>query len=123
MKSLGEDEHLVAAWSSRGAGANALVCTNRRALVAKRPGFVQWMVSGYELSAIDNVNVSWGRFGNATVIHLATGGQPAPKQMEGPLTDPKVLQAPNIILLRKRAVAEDAVQTLQRLIAAAAQRA
>jgi hypothetical protein len=116
-------EEIVAVWTTRGLGANALVCTPARALIAKRQ-LVRWSVGAFPYPDIAAVEVIEGRPGSAAQL-LLVPPPPATPPKPGPFDDhPDVyfqesrrLVAPNTVMFRGRRRAEEAAETVRRLIA------
>jgi hypothetical protein len=71
-------EQVVAAWTTRGLGANALICTPTRALIAKRQ-FISWSVAAFPYPEVASVEVLEGRPGSAAQLILV------PPEPETPL--------------------------------------
>lgn len=115
-------EQVVAAWTTRGLGANALVCTPVRALIAKRQ-FVSWSVAAFPYREIASVEVIEGRPGAAAQLMLVPPA-PAIPPKPGPFDDhPDVyfqesrrLVAPNTVMFRGRRRAQEAAETVRDLI-------
>ena len=117
------DEPLVGVWTTRGFGANALVCTSWRALVAKRAELVRWSVGSFPYGEIDSVEVWQGRPGSAVQVEIV---QPQPDNPPKPgifddfpdayYQESRRIVAPNTIMFRSRRRAREAVESLQGLI-------
>ena len=90
LAALGPDERIVAVWSTRGIGANALVCTSTRALTAKRTELIRWSVAAFPYPEIASVEV-----------------------IEGPCRG----FAPNTVMFRGTRRAREAAETLRELTA------
>lgn len=122
-EALEPDELLVGVWSTRGLGANALVCAAERALVAKRQ-LTAWTVGSFPYAEIASVELIEGRPGSAVQVVLH-GIEPEPRE-PGPFDDfPDVyfqesrrLVAPNTVMLRSRRRAQEPVELLNALVAA-----
>jgi hypothetical protein len=123
-EALEAGEEIVAVWSTRGLGANALVCTSTRALVAKRAELIRWSVATFPYSEIAAVEVIDGRPGGAVQLVLVPPEPEAPPR-PGPFDDfpdayfqeSRRLVAPNTLMFRGRRRAREAAETLERLIA------
>jgi hypothetical protein len=117
-------EEIVAVWTTRGLGANALVCTYARALIAKRAELIRWSVAAFPYSEIASVEVIEGRPGAAAQLVLVPP-EPETPPTPGPFDDhPDVyfqesrrLVAPNTLMFRSRRRAGEAVDVLEGLIA------
>jgi hypothetical protein len=117
-------EEIVAVWSTRGLGANALVCTSTRALIAKRAELIRWSVGVFAYSQIASVKVIDGRPGAAAQLVLVPP-EPEMPRIPGPFDDfpdayfqeSRRLAAPNTLMLRSRRRAREAVEALEQLIA------
>lgn len=115
-------EEIVAVWTTRGLGANALVCTPARALIAKRQ-LVRWSVAAFPYPEIASVEVIEGRPGAAAQLMLVPP-QPETPPKPGPFDDhPDVyfqesrrLVAPNTVMFRGRRRAQEAAETVRELI-------
>jgi hypothetical protein len=122
---MGPDEALLGVWTTRGLGANALVCTSRRALVAKRAELVRWSVGSFPYGEIDSVEVWQGRPGSAVQVEIV---QPQPQAGAPPkpgifddfpdayYQESRRIVALNTIMFRSRRRAREAVESLQGLI-------
>ena len=128
-EALRPDEGLRAVWSTRGLGANALVCTKDRALIAKRaPDLVRWAVGVYPYDTLASVVILDGRPG-ATQVELEPFAADAPVA-PGPFEDfpdayyqeSRRLVAPNTVMFRNRRRAREAVEFLEGMIAAGGRR-
>jgi hypothetical protein len=116
-------ERILAVWSTRGLGANALVCTPTRALISKRTDLIRWTVGVFRYSELASVEILDGRPG-ATQVELAPL-EPAPAQPPGPFEEfpdayyqeSRRLVAPNTVMFRNRRRAREAVEALEGLIA------
>jgi hypothetical protein len=116
-------EEIVAVWTTRGLGANALVCSPKRALIAKRR-LVRWSVAAFPYAEIASVEVIEGRPGAAAQLMLVPPPPPTPPK-PGPFDDhPDVyfqesrrLVAPNTVMFRGRRHANEAAETVEELIA------
>jgi hypothetical protein len=123
-EALEPGEEIVAVWSTRGLGANALVCTSTRALIAKRAELIRWSVAAFSYSEIAAVEVVDGRPGAAAQLVLVPPEPEAPPK-PGPFDDfpdayfqeSRRLVAPNTLMFRGRRRAREAAETLERLIA------
>jgi hypothetical protein len=62
-------EELLAVWSTRGFGANALICTPGRALISKRPDHIRWSVGVFPYAELAGVEMLDSRPG-ATQVEL-----------------------------------------------------
>jgi hypothetical protein len=119
---LEPDERIVVLWTTRGLGANALICTPARALIAKRR-LVSWSVAVFPYAEIAAVEVIEGRPGSAAQLMLVPPPPDEPPE-PGPFDDhPDVyfqesrrLVAPNTVLFRSRRRAEEAAETVRELI-------
>jgi hypothetical protein len=115
-------EEIVAVWTTRGLGANALVCTPARALIAKRQ-FISWSVAAFPYPEIASVEVIEGRPGSAAQLILVPP-EPETPPKPGPFDDhPDVyfqesrrLVAPNTVMFRGRRRAQEAAETVRELI-------
>jgi hypothetical protein len=118
--SLPSGEKVVACWTTRGPGANALVATESRALLVKKApeAFTSWSTASFAYRDLQIVRTTFGRFGNASEIHLATAGEQAPQPLVSlnPLkqfsVDLRRPTDPNVLVLRKRSDAEAVVRFL-----------
>jgi hypothetical protein len=116
-------EEIVGVWSTRGFGANALVCTSSRALISKRTDLVHWSIGVFRYSEIASVEILDGRPG-ATQIELAPL-KPGPAPPPGPFDEfpdayyqeSRRLVAPNTVMFRSRRRAREAAEAVQGLIA------
>lgn len=123
-EALEPGEEIVAVWSTRGLGANALVCTSARALIAKRAELIRWSVAAFPYSEIAAVELDDGRPGAAAQLVLVPPEPEAPPK-PGPFDDfpdayfqeSRRLVAPNTLMFRGRRRAREAAETLERLIA------
>jgi hypothetical protein len=119
---LEPDEQIVALWTTRGLGANALICTPVRALIAKRP-LVGWTVTAFPYAEIDSVEVIEGRPGSAAQLILVPPPSADPPK-PGPFDDhPDVyfqesrrLVAPNTVMFRGRRRAQEAADAVRELL-------
>jgi hypothetical protein len=119
---LEPDEEIVALWTTRGLGANALICTPTQALIAKRQ-FISWSVAAFPYPEIASVEVIEGRPGAAAQLILVPP-PPATPPKPGPFDDhPDVyfqesrsLVAPNTVMFRGRRRAQEAADTVRELI-------
>jgi hypothetical protein len=117
-------EEVVAAWCTRGLGANALVVAGARALIAKRMGTIRWSVGVFPYSEIASVEVIEGRPGGAVQVVLV-GPEPATPPKPGPFDDfpdayfqeSRRLVAPNTVMFRSRRRAREAVEAVEAMIA------
>jgi hypothetical protein len=115
-------EGIVVLWSTRGLGANALVCTPTRALIAKR-ALTRWSVATFPYPEIASVDVIEGRPGSAAQLILVPP-TPANPPTPGPFDDhPDVyfqgsrrLVAPNTVMFRGRRRAQEAAETVRAMI-------
>ncbi len=122
---LDPGEELVGVWTTRGFGANAILCTPSRALIAKRTELIRWSVAAFPYSELESVQVYGSRPGAAAQVELVPRrhGPPPPP---GPwdefpdayFQESRRLVAPNTVLLRSRGRAREAAETVKRLIAA-----
>lgn len=126
---LGPDEGIHAVWSTRGIGANALVCTGDRALISKRaPDLVRWAVGVYPYETVAAVVILDGRPGSTQVElePLAPESPAAPGPFEDfPDTyyqESRRLIAPNTVMFRSRRRARAAVEFLEGMIAGSGRR-
>jgi hypothetical protein len=122
---LDPGEVIVGVWTTRGFGANALVCAATRALIAKRAELIRWSVATFQYADIDSVDVHSGRPGAAAQIELVP-------RLDGPPREPgkwdefpdayfqesRRLVAPNTLMFRGRGRAREAAETVEQLIAA-----
>jgi len=122
---LDPGEEVVAVWTTRGIGANALVCARTRAVIAKRAELIRWNVFPFPYAEIETVELIDGRPGAAAQLVLVQRRQgPPPKP--GPFDDfpdayfqeSRRLVAPNTLMFRGRRRAREAAELLERLIAA-----
>jgi hypothetical protein len=120
---LDPGEEILAVWSTRGYGANALVCAPSRALISKRTDLVRWSVAVFPYSEIATVEVLDGRPG-ATQVELASrqrGDAPKPRPFEdfpdSYYQESRRLVASNTVMFRNRRRAREAVEVLNGLIA------
>jgi hypothetical protein len=119
---LEPEEAIVAVWTTRGLGANALVCTPARALIVKRQ-LVTWSVAEFPYAEIASVEVIEGRPGSAAQLILVPP-PPVDPPKPGPFDDhPDVyfqesrrLVAPNTVMFRGRRRAQEAAETVRALI-------
>ena len=79
-------ETVVATWATRGIGANALVCTSARALIAKRAELIRWSVAAFPYAEIAAVEVIDGRPGAAAQLVLVSP-EPETASRPGPFDD------------------------------------
>jgi hypothetical protein len=115
-------ETIIALWTTRGLGANALICTPVRALIAKRQ-LISWSVAAFPYTEIASVEVIEGRPGSAAQLVLVPPPSAAPPK-PGPFDDhPDVyfqesrrLVAPNTVMFRGRRRAHEAAETVRELI-------
>jgi hypothetical protein len=115
-------EEIVAVWTTRGLGANALICTPARALIAKRQ-LVAWSVAAFPYAEIASVEVIEGRPGAAAQLMLVPP-TPATPPKPGPFDDhpdayfqeSRRLVAPNTVMFRGRGRAREAAETVRELI-------
>jgi hypothetical protein len=120
---LEPEEEIVAVWTTRGLGANALVCTPERALIAKRR-LVRWSVAAFPYAEIASVEVIEGRPGAAAQLMLVPPQPPTPPK-PGPFDDhpdayfqeSRRLVAANTVMFRSRRRASEAAETVEELIA------
>ena len=129
LEILEPGEAIIATWATRGIGANALVCTGTRALIAKRAELIRWSVTAFPYAEIAAVEVLDGRPGAATELVLVP---PESEQTArpGPFDDfpdayfqeSRRLVAPNTLVLRSRRRATQAAETVRSLIAEHASR-
>jgi hypothetical protein len=118
-------EEVTAVWSTRGLGANALVCGTTRALIAKRRALRGWTVAAFPYSEIASVESIEGRPGGAVQVVLVPTATEADRPAPGPFDDfpdayfqeSRRLVAPNTLMLRSRRRAREAVERVERLIA------
>jgi hypothetical protein len=123
-RALEPGEEVVAVWTTRGLGANALVCSASRALISKRTALVGWSVGAFPYSGIASVEVIEGRPGAAVQVVLVPPEPEAPRK-PGPFDDfpdayfqeSRRLVAPNTLMFRNRRSAREAVERLEGLIA------
>jgi hypothetical protein len=116
-------EELLAVWSTRGYGANALVCAAERALISKRTDLLHWSVGAYRYADIGSVVMLDSRPG-ATQVELEPIVSDAP-QTPAPFAEfpdayyqeSRRLVAPNTVMFRSRRRAREAVEFLERAIA------
>ena len=116
-------EELLAVWSTRGYGANALVCAAERALVSKRTDLVHWSVGAYRYADIASVVMLDSRPG-ATQVELEPIVSDMP-QTPAPFAafpdayyqESRRLVAPNTVMFRSRRRAREAVAFLEGLVA------
>jgi hypothetical protein len=121
-EALEPGEEIVQAWSTRGLGANALVCAAKRALIAKRTDLVHWSVAAFRYSELGKAEILDGRPLAAVQVELAPRN-PAPRS--GPFDDfpdayyqeSRRLVAANTVMFRNRRRAREAVAILDDLIA------
>jgi hypothetical protein len=121
-EALEPSEEIVAVWTTRGLGANALICTPARALIAKRQ-LVAWSVASFPYPDIASVEVIEGRPGAAAQLMLVPP-PPCTPPKPGPFDDhPDVyfqesrrLVAPNTVMFRRRRGALEAAETVRELI-------
>jgi hypothetical protein len=124
LAALGPDERIVAVWSTRGIGANALVCTSTRALTAKRTELIRWSVAAFPYPEIASVEVIEGRPGAAAQLMIVPPEPRTPPE-PGPFDDhpdayfqeSRRLVAPNTVMFRGSGRAREAAETLRELIA------
>jgi hypothetical protein len=124
-------ESIRAVWSTRGLGANALICTDDRALICKRASdLMHWAVSVYPYETIASVGALDGRPG-ATQVELKplsseapAGDSPAPFEdfPDAYYQESRRLVAPNTVMFRNRRRAREAVGFLEGMIAAGGRR-
>jgi hypothetical protein len=115
-------EEIMALWTTRGLGANALICTPTRALIAKRR-LVAWSVAAIPYPKIASVEVIEGRPGAAAQLMLVPPPSDTPPK-PGPFDDhPDVyfqesrrLVAPNTVMFRSRRRAGEAAEKVRELI-------
>jgi hypothetical protein len=123
-QTLEPGEEILGVWTTRGPGANALVCAPARALISKRFVLGRWSVGAFPYSEIDSVEVIQGRPGAAVQVVLVPPEPDTPKK-SGPFDDfpdayyqeSRRLVAPNTLMFRNRRRAREAVEGLERLIA------
>ncbi len=123
-QALEAGEEVVGVWSTRGLGANALVCAPARALISKRSGLRRWSVTAFPYSEIGSVEVIRGRPGGAVQVALVP---PKPETPAKPgvfddfpdayFQESRRLVAPNTLMFRSRRRAREAVEAVERLIA------
>jgi hypothetical protein len=122
-EALEPGEEIVGVWSTRGFGANALVCAPTRVLISKRTDLVRWSVGAFRYSDIGSVEIIDGRPG-ATQVEL-TPLDPTPAPTPGPFDqfpdayyqESRRLVASNTVMFRNRRRAREAVAALEGLIA------
>jgi hypothetical protein len=116
-------ELLVDVWSTRGIGANALVCAAERALIAKRR-LTSWTVGSFPYAEIASVELIEGRPGSAVqlVLHGIEAEPPEPAPFDDfpdvYFQESRRLAAPNTVMFRSRRRAEEPVELLSALVAA-----
>jgi hypothetical protein len=120
---LEPEEMLLAVWSTRGYGANALVCAAERALIAKRTDLVHWTVGAYRYADIASVVMLDSRPG-ATQVELEplpSEAPPAPVPFaefpDAYYQESRRLVASNTVMFRSRRRAREAVAFLEGLVA------
>ncbi len=117
-------EEVLEVWSTRGFGANALVCTPTRALISKRTELLRWTVGVFPYSGIASVEIFDGRPGAAVQVALAPLEPDSPPS-PGPFDDfpdayyqeSRRLVAANTVMFRNRRRAREAVEIVEGLIA------
>jgi hypothetical protein len=120
---LAPSEEIRAVWNTRGLGANALVCTSERALIAKRPSLTRWTVGIYPYSELAGVEMLDARPG-ATQVELKPRDAGA-RDEPGPFADfpdayyqeSRRIVAPNTVIFRSRRRAREAAAFMEALIA------
>jgi len=121
-EALEPGEQILEVWSTRGPGANALVCAAARALISKRTDLVHWTVAAFRYSELGSVEILDGRPLSAVQVELAPR-DPVPQT--GPFDDfpdayyqeSRRLVAPNTVMFRNRKRAREAVAILEDLVA------
>jgi hypothetical protein len=122
-QTLESGEEILELWSTRGIGANALVCTPTRALISKRSNLIRWMVGTFPYSELTGARVLDGRPG-ATQVELVgpEPSQPRPPTAFDDFPDAYYqvsvrLLAANTVMFRSRRRAREAATVLEDLIA------
>lgn len=128
QRTLLDGEQIVGAWRGpRGVG-DALVCTDRRAIIAKRDASMNVQVTGYPYSHITSVHVSHGSMNPlaqaTTELQLSVAGVPAQTSIASKTalsrSSLERLTAPNTVVFGftrgQKAAAREAADTLQRMI-------
>jgi hypothetical protein len=116
-------ERILEVWSTRGPGANALVCAADRALISKRTDLIHWSVGAFPYSELRAAEMLDGRPLAAVQVELAPR-DPGPRD-PGPFEDfpdayyqeSRRLVAANTVMFRSRRRAREAVAILEDLIA------
>jgi hypothetical protein len=119
---LGPGEHIVQTWSTRGLGANALVCAATRALIAKRADLVHWSATSFPYSELAKAEILDGRPLAAVQMELiprnpAPRSQPFDDFPDAYYQESRRLVAPNTVMFRNRKRAREAADVLEDLIA------
>lgn len=123
-EALEPGEDIIGVWTTRGLGANALVCAPTRALISKRVGLARWTVGAFRYSEIASVEIIEGRPGAAVQVVLVPP-EPEKPPAPGPFDDfpdayfqeSRRLVAPNTVMFRNRRRAREAVEGIEDLIA------
>jgi hypothetical protein len=115
-------ETIVGLWTTRGLGANALVCTPTRALIAKRQ-LARWSVGVFPYRDIASVELIEGRPGAATQLVLVPPEPEAPPKAgafddfpDAYFQESRRLVAPNTVMFRGRRRAREAAETVEALL-------
>lgn len=122
LEVLEPGEDIVGVWTTRGIGANALICTAVRALIAKRAELIHWSVAAFPYSEIASVEVIEGRPGAAAQVVLMPPTPEAPPRPglfddfpDAYFQESRRLVAPNTLMFRGRERAREVAETLKRL--------
>ena len=123
-EALEPGEEILKVWSTRGLGANALVCAAERALISKRTDLIHWSVGAFPYSDLGSVEILDGRPLAAVQVELAPR-HPDPAPRPGPFDEfpdayyqeSRRLVAANTVMFRNRRRAREAVAVLENLIA------
>jgi len=117
-------EEILQVWSTRGLGANALVCAATRVLISKRTDLIHWSVGAFPYSDLGSAEILDGRPLAAVQVELAPR-HPDPAPQPGPFDEfpdayyqeSRRLVAANTVMFRNRRRAREAVAVLEDLIA------
>ena len=121
---LDPSERILEVWSTRGPGANALVCAEERALISKRTDLIHWSVGAFPYSELRAAEMLDGRPLGAVQVELVAR-EPGPPREPGPFDDfpdayyqeSRRLVAANTVMFRNRRRAREAVAVVEDLIA------